>query len=64
LEQGRPSPHSSERGFGMGLFVAKSYLERMHGRIHAENHSEGGARFVVILAQWREAEYPAQVVSR
>jgi signal transduction histidine kinase len=64
LEQGRPSPYTSERGFGMGLFVAKSYLERMRGRIHAENHSEGGARFVVIMQEWREAEREASIGSR
>ncbi len=63
LEQGRPSPYSSERGFGMGLFVAKSYLERMHGRIQAENHSEGGARFIVTLPEWREAEREATVAN-
>ena len=51
-------------GFGMGLFVAKSYLERMRGRIHAENHPEGGARFICILPEWREAEREAQLVSR
>ena len=64
FEQGRPSPYSTERGFGMGLFVAKSYLERMRGRIHAENHPEGGARFICILPEWREAEREAQLVSR
>ncbi|TMQ61766.1 MAG: hypothetical protein E6K75_00810, partial [Candidatus Eisenbacteria bacterium] len=64
FEQGRPSPYSTERGFGMGLFVAKSYLERMRGRIHAENHPEGGARFICILPEWREAEREAHLVSR
>lgn len=55
FEQGSPSPYSGERGFGLGLYIAKSYLERMHGTIQAGNHPDGGARFVCTLPEWREA---------
>ena len=53
FEQGRPSPYSRDRGFGLGLYVAKSYLELMHGTIRAGNHPGGGARFVCVLAEWK-----------
>jgi signal transduction histidine kinase len=52
FEQGNPSPYSGERGFGLGLYIAKSYLERMHGTIQAGNHPDGGARFVCTLPEW------------
>lgn len=54
FEQGSPSPYVGERGFGLGLYIAKSYLERMRGTIQAGNHPEGGARFVCTLPEWRE----------
>ena len=60
FEQGRPSPYSHERGFGLGLYIAKSYLERMRGRIQADNHPEGGARFVCTVPEWREADRVAR----
>jgi len=45
FEQGRPSPYSGQRGFGLGLYVARSYLTLMQGSISAGNHPEGGAIF-------------------
>jgi len=53
FEQGRPSPYTKGRGFGLGLYVARSYLELMRGSIHAENHPEGGARFVCTVPEWK-----------
>jgi len=53
FEQGRPSPYSGQRGFGLGLYVARSYLTLMQGSISAGNHPEGGARFVCILPEWQ-----------
>jgi K+-sensing histidine kinase KdpD len=47
--RGRPSPYSSQRGFGLGLYVAKSHIENMGGGISAGNHPGGGARFICIL---------------
>ncbi len=61
FEQGSPSPYSGERGFGLGLYIAKSYLERMRGTIQAGNHPDGGARFVCTLPEWREAPREAQI---
>ncbi|RKZ15644.1 hypothetical protein DRQ53_08480 [bacterium] len=45
--QGTPSPHSSQHGFGLGLFVVKSWVKRMRGEVYAENRKGGGARFSV-----------------
>jgi signal transduction histidine kinase len=47
--RGRPSPYSHQRGFGLGLHVAKSHVESMGGTISAGNHPGGGARFVCVL---------------
>jgi signal transduction histidine kinase len=47
--RGRPSPYSSQRGFGLGLYVAKSHIENMGGGISAGNHPGGGARFICML---------------
>lgn len=55
FEQGRSSPFSKDPGFGLGLYVARSYLERMRGTIQAENHPDGGARFVCTVPEWNEA---------
>ncbi|HEY2923848.1 MAG TPA: HAMP domain-containing sensor histidine kinase [Candidatus Eisenbacteria bacterium] len=54
FEQGRPSPYSKEPGFGLGLYVARSYLELMCGTIEGGNHPEGGARFVCTVPEWKE----------
>ena len=53
--RGRPSPYSSQRGFGLGLYVAKSYIESMGGTISAENHPGGGARFVCVLNEFKSS---------
>jgi len=45
--QGTASPHSSQQGFGLGLFVVKSWTERMAGIVSVSNHEGGGARFVI-----------------
>jgi signal transduction histidine kinase len=41
--QGHPSPHSQRHGFGLGLYVVKSYIESMGGRVNAANDPAGGA---------------------
>lgn len=46
FRQGKPSPYSSQRGFGLGLFIVRSYMESMGGTVTGGNHPEGGARFV------------------
>jgi len=55
FEQGKPSPYTKEQGFGLGLYVAKSYAELMHGSIRAGNHPDGGARFVCTIPEWKSA---------
>jgi signal transduction histidine kinase len=47
--QGKPSPHSSQHGFGLGLFVVKSWTERMGGSVSAANRDQAGAKFTVEL---------------
>jgi signal transduction histidine kinase len=54
FHQGTPSPYSKQRGFGLGLYVARSYAEHMGGSVTASNHPEGGALFVCTLPEWRE----------
>jgi len=47
--QGEPSPHSSRKGFGLGLHIAATYIELMGGRLEAADHPDGGAVFTCIL---------------
>ncbi len=54
FRQGRPSPYSSKGGFGLGLFVVRSYLEIMGGSVAAENHPDGGAQFICTFPEWGE----------
>ena len=52
FHQGAPSPYSDQRGFGLGLFVVKSYAEHLRGEVTACNHPEGGAMFTCDLPEW------------
>ena len=54
--QGAPSPYSSHRGFGLGLYVVKSYVDLMGGSVEAENHPEGGALISCTFQSWTEAK--------
>lgn len=47
--QGDPSPHSTRGGFGLGLYIAASYLRLMSGTIVAADHPQGGAVFTCWL---------------
>ena len=47
--QGTASPHSTQQGFGLGLFVVRSWVERMGGEVQASNREGGGARFTIVL---------------
>jgi len=52
-EQGSPSPYSQPHGFGLGLYIVKSYLEAMAGEVSAANHPEGGALFTIRFKLYR-----------
>jgi signal transduction histidine kinase len=52
FHQGKPSPYSRQRGFGLGLYVARSYAELMGGSVTVSNHPDGGAWFVCTLPEW------------
>jgi signal transduction histidine kinase len=45
FRQGRPSPYVAQSGFGLGLYVVKSYVELMGGGVTARNRPGGGAEF-------------------
>lgn len=49
FHQGRPSPYSSEKGFGLGLHIVKSWVELFGGSVAARNHPQGGAEFTCRL---------------
>jgi len=53
--QGPPSPHAARQGFGLGLYVVRSYLELLGGSVRAERGSQGGARFACRLREWTAA---------
>ena len=47
--QGTPSPHAKKHGFGLGLYIVKSYMEKMNGSVSARLHPEGGAEFSCVF---------------
>lgn len=54
FHQGAPSPHGQPQGFGLGLFVVRSYVEAFSGSVRAANRPAGGAEFLVRLPEWSE----------
>ena len=56
FRQGEPSPHASRKGFGLGLYIAKSYADFMGARLDAGDHPEGGAFFTCVLLPAREPD--------
>jgi signal transduction histidine kinase len=51
FRQGAPSPHSQQQGFGLGLYVVKSYVDLFGGTVRARSHPDGGAEFVCVLPE-------------
>jgi len=47
--QGEASPHASQQGFGLGLYIVREYLHLMGGEVTGEDHPDGGARFRCLL---------------
>lgn len=49
------SDNKMSSGLGLGLSIAKGFIEAQGGKIHVENHPEGGAIFVVYLPRSEDA---------
>lgn len=49
--QGEPSPDGSGGGYGLGLTIAKEYVELMGGEIRGGDHPDGGAVFTIDLTR-------------
>lgn len=49
FRQGKGSSGTEQEGFGLGLYVVKSFVEAVNGKVWAENHPEGGAKFVCLM---------------
>ena len=47
--QGTPSVYDSGGGYGLGLTIAREYMDLMGGSISAANHASGGAQFTLSL---------------
>ncbi|MBU0740835.1 HAMP domain-containing histidine kinase [bacterium] len=47
--QGAASPHATQQGFGLGLYIVREYLNLMGGEVTGETHPDGGARFRCLL---------------
>lgn len=54
FQQGAPSPHSQKHGFGLGLYIVRTYMELMGGRVTARNHAQGGALLQCELPRAKE----------
>ncbi len=55
FRQGVGSPHAPQQGFGLGLYIVKSYVELMHGEVSARDRGGGGAVFACTLPPADEA---------
>jgi signal transduction histidine kinase len=47
--QGKPSQEGGQAGYGLGLAIAREYVELMGGDIEGGDHPEGGAEFSLDL---------------
>jgi len=47
-------------GAGIGLAIARGLIEAAHGRIHAENCADGGARFTLVVPAVRKHAVPLE----
>jgi signal transduction histidine kinase len=52
FSQGQPGPYGRSAGFGLGLFVVRSYLEQFGGTVTAADHPDGGAQFTCRVREW------------
>jgi signal transduction histidine kinase len=51
FRQGSRQPASEQQGFGLGLYIVRSYVELMGGEVTAANHPAGGAIFACRLPE-------------
>jgi PAS domain S-box-containing protein len=49
LEKLSPSYNGAHEGFGMGLYIAKQFIEMMNGKITFDSEENKGSRFKIIL---------------
>jgi signal transduction histidine kinase len=49
--QGKASPDGSRGGYGLGLTIAREYVNLMWGEIQGADHPEGGAVFTIDLTR-------------
>jgi len=49
-----PSRNNPQKGSGLGLAITAKTLERMNGRIYAQNRKEGGLRMVIEIPEMKE----------
>lgn len=49
FRQGAHSPHAPQQGFGLGLYIVKSYVALMRGEVAANDAVDGGALFSITL---------------
>jgi len=49
FRQGDQGHAGQQHGFGLGLYIVKSYVELMHGEVTAANRDGGGAVFTCLL---------------
>lgn len=47
--QGQASPYSQQRGFGLGVFIVKNYLNRLDGSITVADQDHGGGLVICLL---------------
>lgn len=52
FHQGAPSPYSDQRGFGLGLYVVRSYLAQVSGSVRVDDAPGEGASFVCEVPEW------------
>jgi signal transduction histidine kinase len=52
FQQGRPSPYVKQTGFGLGLYIVRSYAEMLAGSVTAANHPDGGAVLTCTFPDW------------
>jgi len=51
-----PSRNNPQKGSGLGLAIAAKAVERMQGRIYAENRKEGGLRIIMEIPETGETQ--------